>query len=137
MSYPGFEPGIFGAATGFPSHYTAWSAQRLGVNPKTDPESFSLAILIFRQVARPSLFQVTARGIIDRELGGPCAYDRFYMHKVSLRLYEGSLVNGEPRTRTLWSQVWRSTDQATTVIPCLEVVEPTLKKLENFPEYSR
>ena len=27
LSYPGFEPGTFGAAAGFPSYYTAWSAQ--------------------------------------------------------------------------------------------------------------
>ena len=26
MPYPGFEPGTFGAAAGFPGHYTAWSA---------------------------------------------------------------------------------------------------------------
>ena len=27
--YPGFEPGTFNAAAGFPSHYTAWSAKSL------------------------------------------------------------------------------------------------------------
>ena len=27
MLYPGFEPGTFGAAAGFPSHYTAWSTK--------------------------------------------------------------------------------------------------------------
>ena len=42
----------------------------LGVNPKADPETVGLAILILRQVARPSLCQGTPRGNIDRELGG-------------------------------------------------------------------
>ena len=40
----------------------------LGVNPKADPETIGLAVLILRQEARLSLCQGTPRGIIDREL---------------------------------------------------------------------
>ena len=56
----------------------------LGVNPKVCPETIGLAILILRQVARPWLWQVTPRGITDRELGGYCTHDRFYMHQAPL-----------------------------------------------------
>ena len=39
---------------------THWAiADGLGVNPKADPETIGLAILILRQVARPSLCQST------------------------------------------------------------------------------
>ena len=38
---------------------THWAfSEGLGVNPKTDPETIGLAILILRQVARPSLCQI-------------------------------------------------------------------------------
>ena len=30
MPYPEFEPGTFGAAAGFPSHYSVWSAFEIG-----------------------------------------------------------------------------------------------------------
>ena len=53
-------------------------ADGLGVNPKADPET--IAILILGQVARPSLCQGTPRVIFDRELGGHCTHDGFYMH---------------------------------------------------------
>ena len=60
---------------------THWAiADGLGVDPKADPETIGLAILILGQVARPSLCQGTPRGIIDRELGGHCTHDGFYMH---------------------------------------------------------
>ena len=59
-------------------------ADGLGVNQKADPETSGLTILILRQVARPSLCQVTPRGIIGRELGGHCTHDGFYMHQVPL-----------------------------------------------------
>ena len=35
----------------------------LGVNPKVDPETIGLTILILRQVARPSFSQGTPRGL--------------------------------------------------------------------------
>ena len=57
---------------------------RLGVNPKADPETIGLAILILGQVAKPSPCQGTPRGIFDRELGGHCTHDGFYMHQVPL-----------------------------------------------------
>ena len=38
-------------------------------------------IFILRQVASPSLCLSTPRGIIDKELGGHCPQDRFYMHQ--------------------------------------------------------
>ena len=54
---------------------TDWAfADGLGVNPKADPETIGLAVLILRQVARPSLYQGTPRGIFDRELGGHCTH---------------------------------------------------------------
>ena len=64
---------------------THWTfADGLGVNPKADPETIGLAISILGQVARPSLCQFPPRGIIDRELGGHCTHDGFYMHQVPL-----------------------------------------------------
>ena len=61
---------------------TQWIfADGLGINPKADPETISLAILILRQVARPSLCRGTPRRIIEREIGGHCTNDRFYMHQ--------------------------------------------------------
>ena len=60
---------------------TQWAfVDSLGVNPKVDPETTDLAILILRQVARLSFCQDTPKGIIDRELGGHCTQDWFYMH---------------------------------------------------------
>ena len=63
---------------------TQWAfADGLGVNPKADPETIGLAILILGQVARPSLCQGTPRGIFDRERGGHCTrqlYDRKKLH---------------------------------------------------------
>ena len=60
---------------------TQWAfPDGLSVNPKADPEIISLAILVFRQEARPFL----CKGIIDRELGRHCTRDIFYMHQVSL-----------------------------------------------------
>ena len=59
-------------------------ADGLGVNPKVDSETIGLAILILRQVARPSLCQGTPRDIFDRELGGHCTHNGFYMHQVPL-----------------------------------------------------
>ena len=60
---------------------TQWAfADGLGVNQK----AIILAILILGRVARPSLCQDTSRGIIDRELGGHCTHDGFYMHQVPL-----------------------------------------------------
>ena len=44
---------------------THWAfADDLGINPKADPETIGLAILILRQVASPLLCQGTPRGII-------------------------------------------------------------------------
>ena len=64
---------------------TQWAfANSLGVNPKADPETIGLAILILWQVARPSLCQITPRGIIYREIGGHCIHDEFYMHPAPL-----------------------------------------------------
>ena len=55
---------------------TQWDfADGLEVNSKAKLEANGLAILIFRQVASPSLCQGTPRGIIDRELGGHCTQD--------------------------------------------------------------
>ena len=60
---------------------THWAiADGLGVNPKADPETVGLAVLILRQVPKPSLCQGTPRGIIDSELGEHCTHDGFYMH---------------------------------------------------------
>ena len=43
---------------------THWAfADGLGVNPKAAPETIGLAVLVLRQVARPSLCQGTSRGI--------------------------------------------------------------------------
>ena len=90
---------------------THWAfTDGLGVNPKADLETVGLAILILRQVARPSICQGTPRGIIDRELGGHCTHDEF-----CTRCPQGtwqSLVSDEPRTRYLRSQVQRFADQA-------------------------
>ena len=59
---------------------THWAiADGLGVNPKADPETIGLTILILKEVERPSLCQDIPRGIIDRELGGHCTHDEFYM----------------------------------------------------------
>ena len=64
---------------------THWAfAHGLGVNQKDDPETIGLAILILRHVARKSLCQGTIRGIFDRELGGHCTHDGYYMHQVPL-----------------------------------------------------
>ena len=64
---------------------THWAtADGLGVNPKADPETIGLAILILGQVARPSLCQGTPRVIIGRELGGHCTHDWFYMYQTPL-----------------------------------------------------
>ena len=64
---------------------TQWAfVDGLGVNSKADPKIIGLAILILRQVARSSYCQGTPRGIIDRELGGHCTHDGFYMHQVPL-----------------------------------------------------
>ena len=61
---------------------TQWDfADGLRVNPKADPETTGLAILILRQVARTSLCQRSPRNIIDRELGGHSTHDGFYMHQ--------------------------------------------------------
>ena len=59
-------------------------ADGLGVNSKADLETINLAILILRQVAKPSLCQGIPRGIFDRELGGHCTHDGFCMHRVPL-----------------------------------------------------
>ena len=64
---------------------TQWDfADGLRVNPKADPETTGLAILILRQTARQSLCQGTPRGIIDKEFGGHCTHDGFYVHQVPL-----------------------------------------------------
>ena len=59
-------------------------ADCLGVSAKADPVAIGLAISILRQVASPTLYQGTPRGIIDREFGEHCTHDRFYMHQVPL-----------------------------------------------------
>ena len=64
---------------------THWAfADGLGVNPKADPETIGLAILILRQVERTSLWQGTPRDIIGRKLGGHCSHNRFYIHQAPL-----------------------------------------------------
>ena len=66
-------------------HQTSYSVcfcRRSGI--KLDPETIGLALLILGQVARPSLCQGTPRDIFDRELGGHCAHDGFYLHQVPL-----------------------------------------------------
>ena len=64
---------------------TQWAfTDGLRINPKADPETIGLAILILREVARPSLCQGTPRSIIDRELGGHCTQDGFYVHQAPL-----------------------------------------------------
>ena len=55
-----------------------------GVDPKTDPKTNGLAIFILRRVMSPSHFQGAPRGIINREFGGYCTHDRFYMHQAPL-----------------------------------------------------
>ena len=55
-----------------------WSfANGLEVNPKADPETNGLTILILKQVTSPSL----CLGIIDKELEGHCTHNLFYMHQ--------------------------------------------------------
>ena len=56
----------------------------LGVNPKADPETLGLEILILRQVATQSLFQSTPRRFIGLELGEHCTQDGFNMHLAPL-----------------------------------------------------
>ena len=64
---------------------TQWAfADGLWVNPKAELKTIGLAILILGQVERPSLCQGTPRAIFDRELGGHCTHDGFYMHQVPL-----------------------------------------------------
>ena len=59
-------------------------ADGLKVNPKADPETFGLAILILTQVVSATLRQGTPRGITGRELGGYCPHDGFYMHQAKV-----------------------------------------------------
>ena len=87
---------------------TGWTfANDLGVNQKADPEKIGLPISILRHVARPSFCQGTPRGIIDRELGGHCTHDGFYMHQAPLAYM------------VVFSQRWASN-------PCPPVSSPTL-----------
>ena len=45
------------------------------------------AILILRQVARPSLCQNALRGIIDKELGRLCTHDAFYIYQAYMVVF--------------------------------------------------
>ena len=40
MSFPGFEPGNFDVAAGFPNHFTAWSARGKRTYFATEEEKF-------------------------------------------------------------------------------------------------
>ena len=82
---------------------THWAiADGLGVNPKADPETIGLAILILGLVAKPSL----CPGIFDRELGGHCTHDGFCMHLVLLAYM---VVFGQRRAMNLGPPVSSST----------------------------
>ena len=59
-------------------------ADGLRVNPKADPETIGLTILILGQVASPSPCQGTPRGIFGRE---HCIHDGFYMHQALLVVF--------------------------------------------------
>ena len=90
--------------------YAVGLADGLGINPTADPEKIRLAILIFRQVAKPSLCQGTHRGIIDSVLGGHYTHDRFHMHQTHL---EYMVFFSQRRASNPGPPV--STDQAITV----------------------
>ena len=58
---------------------TQWAfVDGLGFNPKDDPETIGLAILILGQVLSPSYCQGTPRVLFDRELGGLKLRHAFY-----------------------------------------------------------
>ena len=53
-------------------------ANSLGFNPKDDPETVGLAILILRQMLRPLLCQDSPRVLFARELGEVKLKHAFY-----------------------------------------------------------
>ena len=52
--------------------------QQSGIQPKDDPKTIDLAVLILRQMLSPSLCQGTSRLFFDRELGGVKLRHAFY-----------------------------------------------------------
>ena len=83
-------------------------ADGLRFNPKTNAETVILAVLILRQVARPSLCQGTHRGIIDM------APTKDFTCTRRPWCTWWSVVSDEAGTFALWSQVQSYTNQVTT-----------------------
>ena len=61
-------------------------ADGLGFNPKADLDG--LAIVIFRWRIHHSA-KVSSEVLFNRELGGHCTHDWFYMHQSAISLHVG------------------------------------------------